>query len=494
MGHVDHGKTTLLDTIRKANVAAGEAGGITQHTAAYQVVHDGEIITFIDTPGHEAFTEMRSRGAQVTDIVILVVAADDGIMPQTVEAINHSKAAGVQIMVAVNKCDKPGVNPDTVRQALMEHELVPEEYGGDTMMCNVSALKGDGLDDLLGNISLLAELSEYKANPDRHAEGSVLEARLEKGRGPVATVLVQAGTIRKGDSVVLGTVSGRVRAMSDSNGNAVKEAGPSMPVEIIGLQDVPSAGDNVIVVKDDKAARALAEHRADIARAASMDGPVKVTLEDLLAQAEEGEKVTLNLIVKADVGGTLEAMKSSVDKIKVPGTEVKLLHTAVGAISESDITLAHTYGTVIIGFNVRPDAKARKAADSNGVEVRTYSVIYEALEDIELALKGLLSPTIKETVQGTAEVRETFSVPKLGMAAGCRIMEGKIARPHNIRLLRDGVVVWTGKLASLRRFKDDVKSVEKGYECGMRLDGFNDIKSGDIIEAYTEEEVSPLDL
>ena len=374
----------------------------------------------------------------------------------------------------------------------MEHELVPEEYGGDTIMCNVSALKGDGLDDLLANVSLLAEMGEYKANPDRHAEGSVLEARLEKGRGPVATVLIQAGTLKKGDSVVLGEVWGRVRAMSDFNGTPLKEAGPSTPVEIIGLQDVPTAGDNVVVVKDDKAARALADHRSDLAKAASMEGPAKVTLEDLLARAEEGEKVTLNLIVKSDVGGTLEAMKSSVDKIDVPGTEVKLLHTAVGAISESDVTLAHTYGTVIIGFNVRPDAKARKAADSNGVEIRTYSVIYEALEEIELALKGLLSPTIKETVQGTAEVRETFNVPKVGTAAGCRVMEGSVARPHNVRLLRDGIVIWDGKLASLRRFKDDVRSVEKGYECGMRLDGFNDIKTGDIIEAYTQDEVSPL--
>ena len=493
MGHVDHGKTTLLDTIRKANVAAGEAGGITQHTAAYQVEHQGQLITFLDTPGHEAFTEMRSRGAQVTDIVILVVAADDGIMPQTVEAINHSKAAGVQILVAVNKCDKPGVNPDTVRQSLMEHELVPEEYGGDTIMCNVSALKGDGLDDLLANILLVAELGEYAANPDRHADGSVLEARLEKGRGPVATVLVQAGTLNQGDSVVLGTVWGRVRAMADFNGNPIKSAGPSSPVEIIGLQDVPKAGDNMAVVKDDRAARALADHRADLDRAANMDGPIRVTLEDLLAQAEEGEKVTLNLIVKADVGGTLEAMKNSVDKLDVPGTDVKLLHSAVGAISESDITLAHTYGTVVIGFNVRPDAKARRAADQNGVEVRTYSVIYEALEDIEKALKGLLKPTIKETLQGTAEVRETFNVPKIGTAAGCRVMEGTIARPHLARLLRDGIVVWDGKLASLRRFKDDVKTVEKGYECGIRLDGFNDIKAGDVIETFTQEEVSPLD-
>ena len=489
MGHVDHGKTTLLDTIRRANVADGEAGGITQHTAAYQVEHEGQNITFIDTPGHAAFTEMRSRGAQVTDIVVLVVAADDGIMPQTVEAINHSKAAGVQILVAVNKCDRPGVDPAQVRQALMEHELVPEEFGGDTIMCNVSALKGDGLDGLLANIALLAEVAEYNANPDRHAEGTVLEARIEKGRGPVATLLVQNGTLKQGDTVVLGTVWGRVRAMNDYNGGLIKEAGPSSPVEIIGIQDVPSAGDNFVVVENDKAARSLAEHRLEIEKKKAQTGPKSVSLEDLLAQANEGEKVQLNLVVKADVNGTLEAIKGSFDQIDVEGANVKFLHAAVGGVTESDVTLAQTYGAVIIGFNVRPDAKARHLADEYAIQIRTYSVIYEAIEDVEAAMKGLLSPTFKEIVQGTADIRETFQVPKVGTVAGVRVQEGSIARSHQVRLLRDGVILWSGKLASLRRFKDDVREVEKGYECGMNLDGFNDLKVGDVLETFIQEEV-----
>ena len=492
MGHVDHGKTTLLDTIRRANVAAGEAGGITQHTAAYQVTHEGRLITFIDTPGHAAFTEMRSRGAQVTDIVVLVVAADDGIMPQTIEAINHSKAAGVQILVAVNKCDKPGVDPNQVRQALMEHELVPEEYGGDTIMCNVSALKGDGLDELLANIALLAEVAEYKAVSDRHAEGTVLEARVEKGRGPVATLLVQNGTLNQGDTVVLGTVWGRVRAMNDYNGERIKVASPSAPVEIIGIQDVPSAGDNFVVVESDKAARALAEHRLELEREKAQSGPKAVSLEDLLARASEGEKVQLNLIVKADVNGTLEAIKGSFDQIDVEGASIKFLHAAVGGVTESDVTLAQTYGAVIIGFNVRPDSKARHLADEYAIQIRTYSVIYEAIEDVEAAMKGLLAPTIEETVKGIAEIRETFQVPKVGTVAGVRVQEGSIARAHQVRLLRDGVILWTGKLASLRRFKDDVREVEKGYECGMNLDGFNDIKVGDLLETLVQEEVRPV--
>jgi translation initiation factor IF-2 len=489
MGHVDHGKTTLLDTIRRANVAAGEAGGITQHTAAYQVDHKGQLITFIDTPGHAAFTEMRSRGAQVTDIVILVVAADDGIMPQTVEAINHSKAAGVQILVAVNKCDKPGVDPSQVRQALMEHELVPEEYGGDTIMCNVSALKGEGLDDLLANISLLAEVAEYKANPDRHADGTVLEARVEKGRGPVATLLVQNGCLKQGDSVVLGTVWGRVRAMNDHQGNRTKMAGPSTPIEIIGIQDVPSAGDNFVVVEDDKAARTLAEHRMQEIKTAANTGPKSVSLEELLAQASEGEKVQLNLVIKADVNGTLEAIKGSFDQIDVEGANVKFLHAAVGGVTESDVTLAQTYGAVIIGFNVRPDSKARHLADEYAIQIRTYSIIYEAIEDVEAAMKGLLAPKIEETVKGMAEIRETFGIPKVGTVAGVRVMEGSIARAHQVRLLREGVILWTGKLASLKRFKDDVREVEKGYECGMNLEGFNDIKVGDVLETFVQEEV-----
>jgi translation initiation factor IF-2 len=489
MGHVDHGKTTLLDTIRRANVADGEAGGITQHTAAYQVEHEGQNITFIDTPGHAAFTEMRSRGAQVTDIVVLVVAADDGIMPQTIEAINHSKAAGVQILVAVNKCDKPGVDPTQARQALMEHGLVPEEYGGDTIMCNVSALKGDGLDALLANIAVLAEVAEYNANPDRHAEGTVLEARIEKGRGPVATLLVQNGTLKQGDTVVLGTVWGRVRAMNDYNGTIIKQAGPSSPVEIIGIQDVPNAGDNFVVVESDKAARSLAENRLDIEKRKAQTGRKSVSLEDLLAQASEGEKVQLNLIIKADVNGTLEAIKSSFDQINVEGANVKFLHAAVGGVTESDVTLAQTYGAVIIGFNVRPDSKARHLADEYAIQIRTYSVIYEAIEDVEAAMKGLLSPTFREIVQGTADIRECFQVPKIGTVAGVRVQEGKIARSHQVRLLRDGVILWTGKLASLRRFKDDVREVEKGYECGMNLEGFNDLKVGDILETFIEEEV-----
>ncbi len=492
MGHVDHGKTTLLDTIRRANVAAGEAGGITQHTAAYQVTHEGQIITFIDTPGHAAFTEMRSRGAQVTDIVVLVVAADDGIMPQTIEAINHSKAAGVQIIVAVNKCDKPGVDPNQVRQALMEHELVPEEYGGDTIMCNVSALKGDGLDNLLANISLLAEMAEYTAVADRHAEGTVLEARVEKGRGPVATLLVQNGSLSQGDTVVLGTVWGRVRAMNDFNGDRIKSAGPSSPIEIIGIQDVPSAGDNFVVVENDKAARALVEHRLETERKKTQSGPKSVSLEELLAQASEGEKVQLNLIVKADVNGTLEAIKGSFDKIDVEGATIKFLHAAVGGVTESDVTLAQTYGAVIIGFNVRPDSKARHLADEYAIQIRTYSIIYEAIEDVEAAMRGLLAPKIEETVKGMAEIRETFQVPKVGTVAGVRVQEGSIARSHQVRLLRDGVILWTGKLASLRRFKDDVREVEKGYECGMNLEGFNDIKVGDMLETFVQEEVSPV--
>jgi translation initiation factor IF-2 len=488
MGHVDHGKTTLLDTVRKANVAAGEAGGITQHTAAYQVDRDGELITFIDTPGHAAFTEMRARGAQVTDIVVLVVAADDGVMPQTVEALNHAKASGVQILVAINKCDRPNANPDRAKQQLMEHELVPEEYGGDTIFVPISALNGDGVEDLLDSINLLAEVGEYKANPDRHGEGSVLEARLEKGKGPVATLLVQHGRLSTGDRLVVGTTWGRVRAMTDHNGKRIKAAGPSTPVEIMGLEGVPLAGDNFTVVKNDKDAKALSEHRIQIQRNAAKKSTQKMTLEDILARRDAAEAIDLNLIVKTDVGGTLEAIKGQFNKIEVEGTAVKVLHSAVGGITESDVTLAHTYGAVIIGFNVRPDSKARKAADNRGVEIRTYKVIYEALEDVEAALKGLLGPTISEEIQGTAEIRQTFKVPKIGTVAGCYVAEGKIARNHSIRLLRDGVIVWEGRLGSLRRFKDDVREVEKGYECGMNLDGFNDIKVGDVLEAFLEVE------
>jgi len=487
MGHVDHGKTTLLDTIRKANVAAGEAGGITQHTAAYQVTRDKQKITFIDTPGHEAFTAMRARGAEVTDIVVLVVAADDGVMPQTVEVISHSKAAGVQIIVAVNKIDRPNADPQRVREALMQHELVSEEFGGETIFVDISALKGQGIDDLLDSILLVSELNEYQANPDRHANGSVLEARLEKGRGPVATVLVQGGTLKQGDTVVLGNAWGRVRAMSDTNGKRVKKAGPSTPVEIIGLQELPSAGDTFSVVSKDKDAKALIEHRQHQTRTQAQSASQRVTLDDLMSGRSAGETVSLNLILKSDVGGTLEAIKASFAKIQVEGTELKILHSGVGGITEGDVSLAHTYGGVIIGFNVRPDSKARKAEQQKGVEIRTYKVIYEALDDIEKALKGLLGPEIREVVHGHAEIRATFSVPKIGTVAGCYIQDGKVGRNHMARLLREGRIIWEGKLASLRRFKDDVREVEKGYECGMNLEGYNDIKNGDVIETFTNE-------
>jgi translation initiation factor IF-2 len=489
MGHVDHGKTTLLDQIRKANVADGEAGGITQHVSAYQVERHDELITFIDTPGHAAFTAMRARGAQCTDIVVLVVAADDGVMPQTIEVINHAKAADVEIIVALNKCDRAESDPARVRQQLLEYELISEEYGGETLMVDVSAKTGKGIDDLLDAILLVSELAEYSANPDRHAEGTVIEARVERGRGPVATILVQEGTMRQGDRIVVGEVWGRVRAITDSNGKRMKTAGPSTPVEIIGLNDVPAAGDNAVVVANDKAAKTLAGHRAETTRQHGFSQNTRVTLEDLMAMGAAGEVLALNLIIKTDVNGSLEALLGSFNQLSVEGTDIKILHAAVGAVSESDVTLAHTNNGVIIGFNVRPDAKARRAADSFGVQVRTYKVIYEAIEDVEKALKGLLGPTIEEKVQGTAELRQTFSVPKIGTVAGCMVTEGTIARPHQIRLLRDGVIVWEGRLGSLRRFKDDVRDVSKGFECGMNLDGFNDIKVGDIIEAYTREEV-----
>ncbi|MBL8615608.1 MAG: translation initiation factor IF-2 [Deltaproteobacteria bacterium] len=492
MGHVDHGKTTLLDSIRRAKVAASEAGGITQHISSYQVEKDGQLITFIDTPGHAAFTAMRARGAQVTDIVVLVVAADDGVMPQTIEVVNHAKAADVDIIVAVNKCDRADARPDRVRTQLMEHGLVPEEYGGDVMFVNVSASKGDGIEALLEAILLTAEVQEYSANPERHAEGTVIEARLERGKGPVAIVLVQQGTLRRGDHFVVGTTYGRVRALTDCNGKPLKEAGPSTPVEIMGLEDVPGAGDNLTVVSTDKDAKTLAEHRAEAARLKNMGGGMRMTLEDLMKKGSEGQKLMLNLIIRADVGGSLEALRGALEAINVPGTEVRVLHSGVGAVTESDITLARTDQAIVIAFNVRPDANARRAMDSFGVEVRPYRIIYEAIEDVERGLKGLLAPTIKETVQGSAEIRQTFNVPKIGTIAGCFVLDGKIARSHTIRLLRDSKVVWEGRLGSLKRFKDDVREVLGGYECGMSLDGFNDIKVGDVLEAYTKEEVKAI--
>jgi translation initiation factor IF-2 len=489
MGHVDHGKTTLLDSIRRSKVAAGEAGGITQHLSAYQVDRDGQLITFIDTPGHQAFTAMRERGAKVTDIVVLVVAADDGVMPQTVEALNHARAAGVQLLVAVNKCDLPGAKPERVMQELMQHDLIPEEYGGDAICVKISALKAEGLDDLLDNILLLSEMGEFKAKQDRNAEGRVLEARLEKGRGPVATVLVKKGTLKRGDSLVLGNVWGRVRAMNDFRGKNIKEALPSAPVEIIGLQEVPTAGDDFVVVKTDKDARTLVAHRLHEAKLANQTRPKKLSLEDLLEQQKLGEIVNLKLIIKSDVGGTLEAMKNSLDKIDVPGTNIKILHSAVGAITESDIVLASTNEGIVLGFNIRPDAQARRAMNERQVDVRTYKVIYEALEDIEKALKGMLAPETREVVHGHAEIKQTFVVPKVGTIAGCFVSDGKISRAHKIRLLRQGSIIWEGRLASLQRFKDPVREVEKGYECGMNLDGFNDIKVGDELEGYSVEDV-----
>lgn len=490
MGHVDHGKTTLLDTIRKADVASGEAGGITQHIGAYQVTHKGEKITFIDTPGHSAFTEMRARGAQATDIVILVVAADDGIMPQTVESINHTKAAGCPIVVALNKCDKPGVNPDDIKQRLMEHGLVPEEYGGEVQMIPVSGLTGMGVDELLEAVNLQAELMELRANPERHAEGVVLEARLEKGRGAVATILVQHGTLKPKQPIVLGTVSGRVRAMTDHKGKKLKTAGPSVPVEIIGLEGVPRAGDLFTVVKTDKAAKSLAEHRADAERQAELGVSKRLTLQELFRRREEGELKKLNLIVRGDVQGSLEALKGSIQNVEVEGTDINILQAAVGAISESDITLAATYDAIVVGFNVRPDPKARRAAENKQVEVRHYRVIYELLDDLKNALVGMLEPVFEERVKGHAQVRDTFNIPKVGTIAGCYVVDGTIGRNHHGRLVRDGLVIWEGKLASLKRFKDDAKEVNTGYECGLGLENFNDIKTGDELETYVMEEVA----
>jgi len=490
MGHVDHGKTSLLDAIRNANVAAGEAGGITQHVSAYQVSRGENKITFVDTPGHAAFTAMRARGAQMTDIVVLVVAGDDGVMPQTIEVVNHVKAANVQLLVAVNKCDKPEFRPDRVKQQLMEHGIVPEEYGGETIFVNVSATKKLGITDLLDSILLMSEVANLQANPERHAEGTVIEARIERGKGAVATVLVQQGTLRKSDRVVLGTVWGRVRAMTDDQGRQIKEALPATPVDIMGLEDLPLAGDNFVVVESEKDAKALVEHRLEQARLKAAASTTRVTLEDLVARGKAGEIVHLNLILKSDVSGSMEAVQGAIRQVNVPGTEIKVLHSGVGAVTESDVMLAHTNEAVIIAFNVRPDAQARKIMDGYGVQVRTYKVIYEALEDIEKSLKGMLAPTIEEKVQGTAEVRQTFTVPKVGTVAGCMVTDGKIARSNSIRLLRDGTIVWEGRLASLKRFKDDVREVSQGYECGMGLDGFNDIKLGDVIEAYTREEVA----
>ncbi len=490
MGHVDHGKTSLLDAIRHTGVAEGEAGGITQAIGASEVVINGRKITFIDTPGHETFTAMRARGAKVTDIVILIVAADDGVMPQTVESIHHANAANVPIIVAVNKIDKPGANPDRVRQELTEYGLVPEEWGGQTMFVDISAKKKIGIDDLLETVLLQADVLELKANPNTFASGNVLEAKLDRGRGSVATVLVTRGTLHIGDAVVAGLAYGRVRAMLDPKGRPVKEAKPSDPVEILGLQSVPAAGDEFRVFTDERDARNLADERALKARIEEQNRVKHVTLETLFSTMEDAEVKELNLVIKADVQGSIEALQDSLDKMDQSEVRINTIHSAVGAITETDVTLADASNAIIIGFGVRPDAKARSAAEREGVEIRTYSVIYKAIEDIDAARIGMLKPTEKEVSTGNAEVRDTFKVPKVGIAAGCMVTEGEIGRDDSVRLVRDGIVVFEGKIASIRRYKDDVKSVKAGFECGIGLENFQDIHPGDVIEGYKMVEVA----
>lgn len=484
MGHVDHGKTSLLDRIRHANVTATEAGGITQHIGAYRVSVGGREITFLDTPGHEAFTAMRLRGAMVTDIAILVVAADDGIMPQTVEAINHAKAAGVSIIVAINKMDKEGANPDRIKQQLTEHELVPEEWGGDVICVPVSAKTGAGIDELLEDVILTADMLELKANPNRLAKGSVIEARLDKGRGPIATLLVQNGTLRMGDVIIAGTAVGRVRTMTDDKGRAVKSAGPSVPVEITGLAEVPSAGDTFNAVADEKLARELVEQRKQEAKEESFKQYQKVTLDNLFSQISEGEIKELPIIVKADVQGSVEAVKQSLEKISNDEVRVKVIHGGVGAISESDVMLANASGAIIVGFNVRPDPVAKENAERDGVDLRTYRVIYDAIEEIQDAMKGMLAPKYVETDTARVEVRQVYKVTGVGAVAGCYVVSGKISRNDLVRVVRDGIVISEDKMSSLKRFKDNVKEVAAGFECGITLEKFSDFKEGDIFEAY----------
>ena len=488
MGHVDHGKTSLLDYIRHANVASGEAGGITQHIGAYTVEINGSPITFLDTPGHEAFTSMRARGAMVTDIAILVVAADDGIMPQTVESINHAKAAGIPVVVAINKMDVQGANPERIKQQLTEYDLVSEEWGGDTIVCPISAKTGFGIDELLENLVILAEVQELKANPNRAASGTVIEARLDKGRGPIMTVLVQNGTLKAGDIIIAGSSVGRVRTMTDDKGRRVSEAGPSTPVEISGMSEVPSAGDTFNAVNDERMARELAEERKQ--QTSSAAPAKKVSLEDLFSQIQAGEMKTLNLIVKADVQGSAEAVKSSLEKISNEEVRVRVIHSAVGAINESDVMLAATSNAIIVGFNVRPDSAARDSAARSNVDVRLYRVIYDCINEIQDAMKGMLAPKFREVVIGHAEVRETYKVSKVGTICGCYCTDGKIQRGCEVRVLRDNIVIHEGNLASLRRFKDDVREVAAGYECGMQVEKFNDIKIGDIIECFVMEQIT----
>ena len=488
MGHVDHGKTSLLDAIRHSNVTTGEAGGITQHIGAYRVNINGKDLTFLDTPGHEAFTAMRLRGAMATDIAIIVVAADDGIMPQTVEAINHAKAAGVDIVVAINKMDKPTANPDNIKQELTQYDLVPEEWGGDVMCIPVSAHTKMGIDTLLESVLLIAEVKELKANPNRLAKGLVIEAKLDKGRGPVATLLVQNGTLKSGDVVIAGNAVGHVRAMTDHNGKVLKTAGPSVPVEITGLSEVPLAGDEFNAVKDERMARELAEQRRAKAKEAEFKANAKVNLDDLFAQISDGAK-EINIIIKADVGGSCEAVKASLVKLSNAEVKINVIHTAVGGITENDVMLAAASNAIIVGFNVRPDKKAIDSAERQKVDIRTHRIIYEIIEEVEAAMKGMLAPTYKEVINGHAEVRQTIRVPSVGTIAGSYVQDGKITRNSQIRILRDGVVIFEDKISSLKRFKDDAKEVAAGYECGVGLEKFNDIKEGDILEAFVMEEV-----
>lgn len=491
MGHVDHGKTTLLDTIRKTHVTEGEFGGITQHIGAYQVGVNGKKVTFLDTPGHEAFTAMRARGAQVTDIVIIVVAADDGVMPQTKEAVDHAKAAGVPVIVAVNKIDKPGANRDRVVSEMSELGLMPEEWGGDTIYVDVSAKFGDGVPDLLETILIVAEVENFRANPNKMATGTVIEAKLDKGRGPVTTLLVQNGTLHTGDALVVGTVFGRVRKMTDDRGRELKEALPSMPVEIIGLNDVPVAGDIFKAFDSEKKARNIAEERLNKKIAQERSSSSAMSLDDLARQIEEGEVQDVNVIIKADVQGSAEAVKASMEKIEVDGVRVNVIRSTAGAITESDIMLASASNAVIYGFNVRPSAMVRKKAEEEGIDIRLHNIIYKALEEMESAMKGMLAPVFEEVVIGQAEVRQTYKVSKVGTIAGCMVTDGCIRKDCGVRLIREGVVIYTGKLGSLKRFQNDAKEVQNGFECGMTIENFNDIKEGDIIEAYEDQQVDP---
>lgn len=489
MGHVDHGKTTLLDSIRNTHVTQGEAGGITQHIGAYQITNDGKKITFLDTPGHAAFTTMRARGAQVTDITILVVAADDGVMPQTIEAINHAKEADVPIIVAVNKIDKPTANPDRVMQELTEHGLFPEDWGGDTIFVPLSALSGDGIEDLLEMIVLVSEVQELKANPDKRAVGTVIEAELDKSRGPAASLLVQNGTLHVGDAIVVGNTFGRIRAMVNDLGQRIKSAGPSTPVEITGINDVPQAGDRFVVFSDEKQARRIGEARHEESILQQRQESKNVSLDNLFEQMKQGEMKDLNVIIKGDVQGSVEALAASLMKIDVEGVNVRIIHTAVGAINESDVTLANASNGIIIGFNVRPDSGAKRAAEQENVDLRLHRVIYDVIEEIESAMKGMLDPEYEEKVIGQAEVRQTFKVSKVGTIAGCYVTEGKITRNAGVRVIRDGIVIFEGKLDTLKRFKDDAKEVAKGYECGITIEKYNDLKVDDIIEAYEMVEI-----